>query len=246
MTTSSVHEPSCPTIFHVTHYKAGSQWVYALLRSVAPERVVVPRPLSAHVRDDPIRLGSIYPTVYLPRPQFEKLELAGEWRSFTVIRDLRDTLVSLYFSIRYSHPDTDEAVISIRNALMNRDQKQAMQWLLENRFRGIAAIQRTWLPKSDLLVKYEELIRNEHACFKRIVDHCGIDVSRGTLKRAIQSVSFESVSQRKKGEEDIYAHHRKGVAGDWRNHFDNELKEEFKSLYGDLLIEAGYEEDSRW
>jgi hypothetical protein len=36
------------------------------------------------------------------------------------------------------------------------------------------------------------------------------------------------------------------VAGDWRNHFDDRLREEFKTRYGGLLIATGYENDLEW
>ena len=48
------------------------------------------------------------------------------------------------------------------------------------------------------------------------------------------------------GRENVNSHFRKGVAGDWRNHFDDELKTRFKILYGDALIAAGYEKDLNW
>ena len=42
------------------------------------------------------------------------------------------------------------------------------------------------------------------------------------------------------------AHQRKGIAGDWRNHFSDELKGDFKERWGDLLIATGYERDLDW
>jgi hypothetical protein len=39
---------------------------------------------------------------------------------------------------------------------------------------------------------------------------------------------------------------RKGVIGDWRNHFTEEHKSIFKELAGQQLIELGYERDLKW
>ncbi|MBI4530371.1 MAG: hypothetical protein HY709_02515 [Candidatus Latescibacteria bacterium] len=39
---------------------------------------------------------------------------------------------------------------------------------------------------------------------------------------------------------------RKGVIGDWRNHFSEEHKRVFKELAGQLLIDLGYERDDDW
>lgn len=48
------------------------------------------------------------------------------------------------------------------------------------------------------------------------------------------------------GEENVKSHYRKGVSGDWRNHFKEEHIKLFKEKYSDLLIKLGYESDSDW
>lgn len=42
------------------------------------------------------------------------------------------------------------------------------------------------------------------------------------------------------------SHYRKGLAGDWRNYFTRKHAERFVSVYGDLLVRLGYENDSDW
>ena len=51
---------------------------------------------------------------------------------------------------------------------------------------------------------------------------------------------------RKEGEENVSSHYRKGVAGDWKNHFKPEHVERFKELYGELLLKLGYEQAPEW
>ena len=46
----------------------------------------------------------MYPTVYATQEEFDSVRLPPAWTRFVVIRDLRDTLVSGYFSLRHSHP----------------------------------------------------------------------------------------------------------------------------------------------
>jgi hypothetical protein len=48
------------------------------------------------------------------------------------------------------------------------------------------------------------------------------------------------------GKEDVSSHYRKGVPGDWVNHFGPDHKAYFKARYGDLLIRLGYEDDLSW
>lgn len=48
------------------------------------------------------------------------------------------------------------------------------------------------------------------------------------------------------GEENVKSHYRKGVAGDWKNHFKQEHIDYFKHNYNDLLIKLGYEVNDHW
>ncbi|NNE34596.1 MAG: hypothetical protein HKN13_05145 [Rhodothermales bacterium] len=51
---------------------------------------------------------------------------------------------------------------------------------------------------------------------------------------------------RKKGVEDGNSHYRKGVAGDWVNHFDRKHCEAFIDRFSDVLQVTGYEADESW
>jgi Sulfotransferase domain len=51
---------------------------------------------------------------------------------------------------------------------------------------------------------------------------------------------------RKRGVSDESSHYRKGMPGDWRNHFTDDHKAYFKRNYNDLLIKLGYEKDDKW
>ena len=51
---------------------------------------------------------------------------------------------------------------------------------------------------------------------------------------------------RERGVEDARDHYRKGIAGDWRNHFEPVHIEYFKRNYNDLLLRLGYETDPHW
>jgi lipopolysaccharide transport system ATP-binding protein len=58
--------------------------------------------------------------------------------------------------------------------------------------------------------------------------------------------SFKNRAGRKPGEEDVTSHYRKGVSGDWQNHFTDNIKAAFKEKFGQILIDTGYEKDMNW
>jgi len=39
---------------------------------------------------------------------------------------------------------------------------------------------------------------------------------------------------------------RKGIVGDWKNHFSQEARERFHHYAGESLLQLGYEPDSDW
>jgi hypothetical protein len=51
---------------------------------------------------------------------------------------------------------------------------------------------------------------------------------------------------REQGAEDRGSHYRKGVPGDWRNHFTERHVRYFKERYNDLLLLYGYESGDDW
>lgn len=240
-----------PAVFHVTHYKAGSQWIYSILRNSVPgERLVPPRFDGSQFLSDPVRDGAVYPTLYVTREQFDRVERPRDWRRFVVIRDLRDTLVSAYFSIKVSHPRFQlDSVERLRARLREVGFEEGLLHMIDVWLPDNVRIQESWLGEGDSLVRYEELLEAGAAGLERLLlERCELGVPRWRLRRAIRAARFERQSGgRRRGEEDVGAHQRKGVAGDWRNHFTPAVKAAFKaSAAGEVLIAAGYERDSSW
>jgi lipopolysaccharide transport system ATP-binding protein len=109
-------------------------------------------------------------------------------------------------------------------------------------------IQRSWIEAGEPIIRFEDLLTDDRAILEDVlIGRCGLDIRKGKLRRVVERESFERLSGgRQRGDEDTSAHYRKGVAGDWRNYFDEPLKDAFKETYGRLLIDAGYERDSSW
>ncbi len=223
---------------------------------------------------EPLRRGNVYGTVYLHRDRFQDVVYGLFWRSknwtffypgrifsnwwnygirmspcrpFVVIRDLRDTLISFYFSTKKSHEIVVDRLAQIRRTLDSSIEEDGIIYLIGQVLPASARIQDSWIgAPAALLLRYEDILGNEYAFFEQLVDYCQINISREHLQDIIRYNTFEVATGRKRGEQDVNAHLRKGIVGDWRNYFSERVKAEFKKQYGKLLIDTGYEKDLDW
>jgi hypothetical protein len=152
-----------PTIFHVTHWKAGSSWVRRSLRRTARERFVNP---SQRTWDDPfdgeIRPGRIY-SMYATREQVEAMAPPGS-RRFVIVRNLRSTLVSGYFDFRDTHPDNDFSE-SLRERLRSLSEEDGLLYLMDWFLPRCAEIQDSW---GDEAMRYERLVKHPNILRKAL------------------------------------------------------------------------------
>ncbi|NUO80934.1 sulfotransferase [candidate division KSB1 bacterium] len=93
---------------------------------------------------------------------------------------------------------------------------------------------------------YEDLLANSAVVVQRLFNFLALPQDDHLLTNILQRTSFKSMTGRNAGEEARDRFIRKGVSGDWQNHFTAEDKNTFKELAGDLLIKLGYEKDNNW
>ncbi|MFT7686574.1 MAG: hypothetical protein ACI9FB_001919 [Candidatus Azotimanducaceae bacterium] len=244
-----------PTVFHITHYKSGSQWVAEILKWCAYRRAVLPEEHSRHFNRGQIVQGLIYPTVYRSAQDFDQVLSAHKnlnWRAFGVIRDIRDTLISLYFSVLKSHSDGFEDVRRDREVISSLSKEDGLIYLImgdgqrPSYAERIAEIQSSWVKRDYPIFKYEDILADELGSFRKILNHCEIDFEEDYFNMVVNNNSFQSISGREKGIEDSNSHFRKGISGDWKNHFTPKVIELIKQRYGELLILTRYEERLDW
>lgn len=224
----------------------------------------------------PLQVGAIYPSLYITKQELNTVlgrnffylsephsyalkypkPFCQNWVNFqlyrkpvltvVVIRDLRDTLISLYFSLKVSHELTPR-IGKIRKILEKYNQEQGLLYLVKNALHGFSKVQNSWAGDSQALkVKYEEILRDEYSVFTKIIDYCNLPVSQEHIRKVVTENSFAYQTGRKPGNEDVTQHQRKGIAGDWENYFTPLIKERFKEKYGQVLIQTGYESDLNW
>ena len=84
--------------------------------------------------------------------------------------------------------------------------------------------------------------RDPEKTIQGILEFLGVDTSRETIYCCREAGLFEKYSDgRARGIEDVKSQLRKGVIGDWKNHFDEVTVRVFAEEAGAMLEELGYE-----
>lgn len=166
-------------------------------------------------------------------------------RYVILYRDLRDVAVSYYFYVRQTpwHPENP--------TYRQLDVRQALWHFAATLLLPFANWVRSWQanrdPQLSLMFRYEEMLADTVATMTKVAEHFKLDSSRETVQEIVEKHSFKHLSGgRNRGEDNTNSFFRKGVAGDWQNHFGPEVRGVYKELIGDFLIEFGYEQDRSW
>ena len=231
-------------LVHLTHWKAGSQWFRAVLEDAFGSAVQQPEPGTRHFFAQTLGTSKVYPCGYLTRTEFSLLGLPAEHRRLLIIRDLRDTLVSGYYSIRYSHSLVGN-LEKYRWVLNQSSEEDGLLYLMETWLPQSALVQRTWLEAQEPYIRFEEfMVDPERALRRAFTEFWSIPLSETEAHQLIARHSFASHSGgRQPGEEDRLSHYRKGVPGEWRERFTPKVAEIFERKFGDLVRLARYEGD---
>ena len=99
------------------------------------------------------------------------------------------------------------------------------------------------LESNVIKVKYEDLLVGLEIEMKKLAQKLSLRLNEETLNMVIENVKFKPMSGgRQSGEENQNSHQRKGISGDWRNHFTKKHIQIFKEMGGeDFLKSVGYE-----
>jgi hypothetical protein len=96
-------------------------------------------------------------------------------------------------------------------------------------------------------VSYEDLLADPaETMFQGLAAASGNEPDRELIELAVRRHQFNRETGRSSGAENRGSFMRKGVAGDWRTHFNKEAGEIFDSYAGADLVEFGYETGRDW
>ena len=154
-----------------------------------------------------------------------------------IIRDGRDVAVSARaFNL---HRDR-EAELKDDPEFNVYVERFAQSWLANvTRMRDFG----TANPERYFELRYEDLHREPEPTVRGLFEFLGVDAGDAVVTECIRAALFERLAGgRKRGQEQAGAHMRKGVVGDWRNHFDEAARATFHEHAGDLLTQLGYDD----
>lgn len=151
-----------------------------------------------------------------------------------ILRDGRDAAVSGWFHNRRVSPDWVERHYQ---SLADYAADFAATWMV-NLKQGEDFARRH--PDLYWQVRYEELLARPRETLAGICRFLGVSDDPEVLSACVKAVAFEHLSGRRPGEENDQSFFRKGVVGDWRNHFDDAATQAFQKRAGEGLRRYGY------
>lgn len=163
-------------------------------------------------------------------------------------RDLRDQCVSRYF---HALNDPTHRHYALYNSL---SKDEGMTHNLETALEYYLSWIENWLteinkqPNRFYEVRYEALRENPSRTLFGILNFYGINLPEEKIEGIVQKVASQTKFDLKQNFQKKHnkSTARKGIIGDWRNHFNEEHIRYFKEKSGQHLIKLGYEKDLNW
>jgi len=192
---------------------------------------------------------SIY---FEPSGSYEKsANLAKHFRGLHVIRDPRDVIISgAFYHMRSSehwlHLPRDDCNGSTYQELIKELDPESALFFEMERYGAHTIRQMANWDYSDsrfLNVKYEDLMRDEkQVLFESIFQFLGLN--NNIIQEALAHTKSNTISPGDERPKD--PHVRSGAPEQWRQTFKRAHGRRFLELFGNVLIDLGYEHDHSW
>ncbi len=156
-------------------------------------------------------------------------------RFIHIIRDGRDVIVSLWFNnLRVAPEQTKRRWPSFCECVA----EGVREWAEDIQKAQAFGVNH---PDRYLELRYEDLHDSPETSIKRVLEFLDVDASIPMIAQCRQAGEFRTLARgRDRGQEDQADFFRKGVIGDWKNHFDKASLDLFMSVAGPTLEKYGY------
>lgn len=209
-------------------------------------------------------LGIPFPRNRMPtlRPSIMHGHYLKGWgmnRVVVIWRDGRDVMVSWYYHCLFQNERENAGLVDIVRRDLGfedwADIRRNLPAFLEYSFTrqkhprfSWADFVRGWSGRANTqFVRYEDLRHDAVEELERLVSEFGRGaIDRERIASVVEQFSFAKQAGRRPGQENQNSFMRKGIVGDWRNHFTTEAREVFDHYAGEELMQLGYERDHSW
>ena len=176
-----------------------------------------------------------------------------------ILRDGRDVMISAYYYFLLNQ-DTPNWVRQKWRARMPQKRFENIKENLPdflyvffkhyrvgfNNVRWDQFVKKYLLNDAVLTVKYEDLSKDPETSILKSLNWLKISVEVSRIRNSIDKYKFTNQIEKVSGQMNTNTFLRKGIVGDWKNHFTTRSAEIFNLHAGDALIIAGYEKNSEW
>jgi len=182
-------------------------------------------------------------------------------KAILVVRDPRDIYVSMYyFETQYEHRVRDPKINQFVSEMPGRPVFDAFADYLEAKLLHVtqprfyySEFLDSWLNRPNTcVIRYEDCLECPEEQLIRMARFVGSSIDLDRVAHAVSVNSFEHYTKsksgrsRKRGETDNTQFARKGIAGDWQNHFNKKACDLIEMFEGSSLRRLGYESDRSW
>jgi hypothetical protein len=234
-------------IFLVSYPKSGNTWVRFLLCNYLSEDYIDfsnSNRLIPDVHYNPEQIKEIQ-----TRPRFIKSHLPfnHDYKNVIyILRDGRDVSISYYYYQIFAK-EIDEK-LTFYDYFYNYFLKEGSAF---GRWgEHVKSWQNNKINKI-LFIRYEDLMLDCEQTFTRILDFTGLEKDQNKIQKAVMRSSFENMKiaesyshkliyEEREMKKTGYGFMRKGISGDWKNHFDNKMLDTFNIKYSCLMKELSY------
>lgn len=192
------------------------------------------------------------PALFISKQHYDEITKPKKYKTFVIVRDPRDVVVSWYYSMLYTHRMAGK-VPQHRAVLKNLDKEQGINYAIDELQLKFVFL-KSWFvgskyEKPDYRIFYFETMKNNFDSFlKDLIEYCEIDLESDELEKVSKDVRLDKMREAdeerplwlKRTMNNEHSHYRKHQTG-WDSEFTEENYTYFKKVNGDILEILGYE-----